>query len=206
MNVKILGAIKVRKALIGMLMFAFVGCQSKAQTIDYINITHVITADLLGTGGKDTIFIKVEAKNWSAPITWRLYVKSNRDTIYCYVSKDSLIDRFFNDTGYVGGCNNYISCKKRYYLETIKNEILNDFTCANDPNRICNKSIYSVTKKFYTDSMRLSQEDVKQSIISLREQLLKPSIILNIPKSPVENLKEVVFDKKNKKFVPIHEE
>lgn len=189
-----------------LLLFALPNCRAKTGVLNNVDTTQIIFSHSIETEEFDSVLIRVTAKSWNAPVTWYLQVISKDKLIYAYRSIDSLIDAFFEDTSYVGGCTNYLTCKKNYYLEIIKEGLIKNFNCENDPNNICSQSVPTLTKKFYLDSLKFSAERTKESLIALQKQLQSTNKVLVIPMSPVENYKTIVFDKKNGVFVPIHNE
>jgi hypothetical protein len=109
-----MGQISLRSTAGIISIFFFINSQSLAQAID---TTLVRIAHFTGHGNKDTVRFHFVGCSMESPFKWSLTIRSSGRTIFYQTENDSSIDKFFAAKGYVGNCNDYLSCKRRWYFD-----------------------------------------------------------------------------------------
>lgn len=167
--------------------------------------------DVTGDGKPEKIVLHLTAKNMEAPFKWTLTIISEGKQIYSYSSDDNWFDKFFNHAGYVSGCNDYISCKKKYYYHDIFNVLVLTGSEWYDIEGILDKSqpntLYPLGRKQLKEccNVTVQQADGYLSIIEGKLRNGK-AIAINILKSPVEANSPLIFIPEVSRFISFYED
>lgn len=167
--------------------------------------------DVTGDGKPEKIVLHLTAKNMVAPFKWTLTIISEGKQIYSYSSDDTWLDKFFNHEGYVSGCNDYISCKKKYYYHDIFNVLVLTGSEWYNIDGILDKSqpntLYPLGRKQLIECCNVTgqQADGYLSIIEGKLRTGK-AIVINILKSPVHANSPLIFIPEVNRFIKFYED
>jgi hypothetical protein len=149
--------------------------------------------------GVVSLIYKMSVTDWYKPVQWSLIAVAENDTVFYDSHNDSGIDTFFYDKGFAGDCKDYLTCKKKWYLEEIVNfnvdtieiqdtkmrELLKENSMQNQGNKSeADKKLWKEFWEYYKD---------------------KPMIAFSFPDTPVVSQPLRVYYPKNKKFLIVYE-
>jgi hypothetical protein len=143
------------------IIFLFINCRNRAEDKDSPDIKNSSNNKFI----VDTTIVKyfpitleglqakfqyhLQVKTWNDPVYWEITITNNSKILLSKTSLDSIINRFFNDSNYIGYCNNYIDCKKKWYYKDIM-KIYYDTLRRNDEQKDYFKEIsFNITEDFY---------------------------------------------------------
>ncbi len=86
-----------------------------------LDTTMVKSIDLSNRPENEIAKYHLKVLDWTKPLNWEFYILSNSDTLLHEYSNEANIDAFFHDNLYVRDCEDYIDCKKKWYLNYIFN-------------------------------------------------------------------------------------
>ena len=194
------------------LLLLSIFCGVFAQPVDArIDKTIIRKVDVTGNGLADEIILHLKAKDMNSPFTWSLTILAGNKVIYSHKSDDASIDNNFKDVGYVTGCHDYISCKKKYYYDDILNYLILTGNKWYDPNGILDKSksntLYPLGRKQLSECCNITGSQAN-SILDKIERKLRSgkAVVLNIPESPVDSYPPMLFAPEVGRFLVIYEE
>lgn len=167
--------------------------------------------NLTGNGKQDKIILHLTAKNIKAPFLWTLTIISKGKQIYSYRSDDTWLNNFFGDKDYIGGCTDYISCKKKYYYHDLIDEIIQTNNKSINVDGILDKSqtntLYPLGRKQLKECCNIIGEQA-ESILNKLEAKFRSgkAITVNIPISPVQDNSPLIFVPEIDRFIEFYKE
>jgi hypothetical protein len=165
--------------------------------------------DVTGDGIPEEIILRIYGYSWNEPIKWTLTIKAGNSIIFQHDSDDTWLDPFFADKGYVLDCDDYLSCKQKYY----KNNLLDGLVVVTDlsPNEHAfdednSGSIQVVARKELINKYHIPDDQASQIIESMISRLKnRKAQVLYVPISPVQNNFPIMYIPEIKGFITVYE-
>ncbi len=182
--------------------------QSTASAIDK---KIVKTMDVTGDGKADEIILHLKAKDMKAPFKWSLTIISGGKIVYSHDSDDTWLDQNFNDVGYVSDCDNYLSCKNKYYFH----DILQSLVLTGDKwytvNGILDKSqsntLYPLGRKQLRECCNITGSRADAILRKIENKLRAGNAVaLNVLISPVQAEAPMIFAPEVGRFLIIYDD
>lgn len=139
-----------------------------------VNETISREVDVIGDGTRELILLNLLGESWEKPFKWTLTIKAKGRVIFEYQSDDTWLDAFFAEEGYIQGCADYLSCKKKYYEEDILKwlVIVTDLSHNKHTFERSNPgSIHVVARTELVEKYRLSESRASQIVESMISRL-----------------------------------
>lgn len=182
-----------------------------------VNDTSAIEQDLVrevdvtGDGTADKITLHLSAKNINAPMVWTLSIAVNGKEIYSYKSDDAKIDHLFRDKGYVSGCDDYVSCKKKYYYHDILDALVLTGTKWYNLEGVLDKSqpntLYPIGRKELKTCCKVVGPQADAILKKIEKKFREGKVIaINVPRSPVHANPSLIFVPEVGRFIRFYEE
>jgi hypothetical protein len=171
----------------------------------------VKNVDVTGDGKPEKIILHLTAKNIKSPIVWTITLTSEGKQIYSYQSDDARLDKNFYDDGYVMDCNDYISCKKKYYYRDILDVLVLTGSKWYNVDGILDKSqpntLYPLGRKQLQECCNVTGQQA-DAILSKIENKFRTgkAIAINVLQSPVHANPPLIFVPEVGRFIRFHEE
>ena len=120
------------------------------------------------------------------------------------------MDQNFNDQGFVSECDDYISCKERWYFKSILESLIVPKTMYNLEG-ILEKNqpirMYAVGRKYLANCCGIRGEKAVAILTTVENRLRAGrAVVVSIPVSPVKGDSPMVFVPEVGRFMPIYEE
>jgi len=164
--------------------------------------------DVTGDSIPDLIILKLYGSGWDKPITWQLTIKVQDSVIFQHHSDDAWLDAHFAENGFVADCEDYLTCKKKYYETDILSRLIvvtdlspnNQIYGRNNPG-----SIYVVARKELINNYHISEIHASQIMESMISRLKnKKAQVLCVPISPVQTYFPIMFVPEVKAFITMY--
>jgi len=167
--------------------------------------------DVTGDGKADKITLHLSAKNLNSPMLWTLSIVADGKEIYFYKSDDSRMDHLFSDKGYVLGCNDYISCKKKYYYHDILDVLVLTGTKWYNLYGILDKSqpgtLYPIGRKELSTCCNVVGSQADAILNKIEKKFRDGKVIaINVLQSPVHANPPLIFIPEVGRFIRFDEE
>lgn len=164
--------------------------------------------DVTGDGYVDEIALHIESDDMCSPFRWSIKVFVFGDIAYEVSRDDTPYDSFFGENFFVDGCNDYFSCKNKWYFSDIVKCVVVGRGDYDLDGIIKSKyGLHGVGYVFLTNNL-LFEKSKAEDILKLVEKRLRSgeSIVVSFPITPVKMDFLVVFVPELGKFIPIYED
>ncbi len=181
-----------------------------ASDVSPIDQELVKEADVTGDGKPAKIMLHLEGKNIKSPFVWTLTIFSDGKQIYSYKSDDSWLDKFFSDEGYVLGCKDYLSCKRKYYFHDILDNLVLTGNKWYDIDGILNKAqpntLYPVGRKQLRECCNVKGQQADAILRQIENKFRNgTAIAINVLRSPVQANPPLIFVPEVGRFIRLSE-
>jgi len=165
--------------------------------------------DLTGHGLNGSITLHLQADDVMHPFKWTLEISCKGKLVFRHVSDDEWLDKFFADSGYVGNCEGYLDCKKRYYYHNILRYLFVKTDLEASPHAFSKSnlgSIHTVARNYLKDVQGLSDKAIDELVQKMIKRIGSGQApILYVPISPVQNNFPRMYVEEIGLFVPVYE-
>ena len=155
-------------------------CPPRGDRATRIDRTIVRMVDLTRDGKPEKVTLRIQGESIRDPFKWAIEIDSDGRRIFFKEQVDSRIDRFFNDPQYIQGCNDYESCKKKWYFD----ELMDNFLVEADPSlsEILQKKAgpfpgYNDLAGMICQTGKATLDEAKKIIESLKRDVLDGRVI-----------------------------
>ncbi len=80
-----------------------------------LDTTMVKSIDLSDLQENEIVKYHLKVTDWTELVEWEFFILFGTDTLLHKYSNEASIDTFFHDYLYVGDCEGYLDCKKKWY-------------------------------------------------------------------------------------------
>lgn len=202
--------IKNVQFMIIVLLFVSVTSATKEKKVQPVDTTFIVTTELNGDDIPDTILYTLTAESWDKPMTVSYTIKCLGETILTETTSDENIDQDFGNPSAMDDCDDYITCKKRWYLHTLSKDIVRTFNLG-EKNRTSffdmksDMSLISLAQRYYKEDLQYSEEKSSLELKKLITFLKKNDIVfLIIPGQPIYKSFPRFYDPIQKKFIQVY--
>jgi hypothetical protein len=167
--------------------------------------------DVTGDGKPDKITLNLKAKNIESPFIWSITIISDGKIIYSHDSDDTRYDEDFKGAGFVSGCNDYLSCKHKYYYHDILDNLVLTGNKWYDADGILDKknssTLYPLGRKQLKECCNITGQQADTILGKIEKKLREgKAVLLNVPISTVNSAPPMVFVPEVGRFLIIYED
>jgi hypothetical protein len=167
--------------------------------------------DVTGDGKPDKIVLHLTAKNIKAPFKWTLSIISEGKQIYTYSSDDTSINNNFEDAKYTLGCDDYLSCKKKYYYHSLLDHLVLTGNKRYSLEGILDKNqsytLYGLGRKQLKECCNITGAQADAILGRIEAKFRTGKVVaLVVPKSPVHVNPPLVFVPEVGRFIIFYQE
>jgi hypothetical protein len=182
--------------------FTRVASEDPRAVVDKVLI-HAV--DVTGDGKPDTITLRVTGKDMYSPLKWTLTISSLGQTVFSHTNDDKDINGFFGDKNYVGGCKDYLECKRKWYFTDLLSRLVVPKS-SYDVKGIM-PGIEAVTGQYLAEHLGVKGEKAKAVISDIKKRLQNgQAIVISIPETPATASPIMVFSPVVNSFVEIYQD
>lgn len=137
-----------------------------------------------------TLILTINGKSMASPFIWSVEVFYNGIKAYRVERNDEWLNKFFSDSGYIENCNDYNSCKEKWYFSLLPEMVGDSIYLAESNSSAVEPWKLEGLETEAKENLKqkgIDEEKAKEIISEMQGQLRKGSfLILSLPFSPVQ--------------------
>lgn len=191
--------------------FVVFGCTCNRNEHKTKSINETITSkiDLTGDNIPEKVTLILKSHDIFSPFLWEMTISDNNGAFFEVSGFDTDIDINFNDKGYLQGCYDYLSCKKKWYYEEKINIIVpySKVNIKGVTDRRQTNTLYNIGYKFLVEDCKITDNDASIILKNIEKKIINnEAVFIMIPMAPASGSVLMVFSPEIRKLVPIYEQ
>lgn len=162
-------------------------------------------------GENDTLYYRVEGKNWNSPFSVHFKLRSNGSTIFEQTQIDDQVEELFHKKDYFPWCteDEFLLCKKRWYFVELGERVVTTISLSDDKREYLFEensavSIEAEVRYHLKKIGKLQNDELDNTVQQFIEQLKsKEFSCVHIPVHPVYNSQPKLFIPHSGKFIEL---
>ncbi len=137
-----------------------------------------------------TLILTINGESITSPFIWSVEVFYNGAKAYKSERNDEWLNQFFSDSGYIENCNDYKSCKEKWYFSLLPKMVEESIYLAESNSSAVESWKLEGLETEAKEGLKqkgIGEEKSKEIINQMQGQLKKGSfLVLSLPLSPVQ--------------------
>lgn len=137
-----------------------------------------------------TLILKIDGESITSPFIWSVEVFYNGTKAYKVKRNDEWLNKFFSDSGYIENCNDYNSCKEKWYFSILPEMVGESIYLAESNSTAVEPWQLKGLETEAKENLRqngIGEENIKEIINQMQSQFRTGRfVVLHLPFSPVQ--------------------